>query len=222
MSQSVFKSIKDHNSELFNQNVLTEDGKVIDREFGHSIYNLFDHLYLLFQNLDLLYESEKDLVDKFKFIHAYPDEAKTDQASVVTYHIVSRAPALIKSSIINGGSTTRYKPSVVGEQYNSVTGNVDELYKLQFENIVSITIFASKARVLNNLAKVMESVLLKYSSSIKKCVDEYIYLGMSDIRFLDGYEGKTPIYSRELQYKVFTTEGYKQELEQAKSITIQT
>lgn len=223
MEHSVFQAIKDNRKDLINNVTISTEKDVLSEnyKFGNSIYNLFDALCKLFVDLNLISNSEKDKKDKFKFIHAYPDSVTEDEQNVVTYNIVRRAPRVTANSSISTRPITKMKPSSVGESYNTVTGNVDEYYKVELDNIISITIFSSKARVLNNLSRIIESIFLRYSSYIKKSVDECIYLGMSDIRYLDRTDEHNPVYSRELQFKVLTTELYKLELEQAKSIEIQ-
>jgi len=224
MSGSIFAEIKKFQEDLTPaQNIEISDDDVLSEKFsfGNNIYNLFNALSKLFEELDLLSNNPKDNKNKFRFIHAFPDMIKDDGSNVVTYNIVKRNPRVTQNYSVNTRSVTKSKATSVGETYNAVTGSVDEFYKLEFDNVISITIFSKKARVLNNLSRVIESIFLKYSSFIKQFVDESIYLGMSDIRYLDRYDEQEPIYARELQFKVLTTEVYKQELEQAKSIDIQ-
>ena len=226
MSHSIFDNISSLNEEL--KNTTNSDFSQIETntiseqsQFGNNIYKLFDALVLLFTELNLLTLKEDENVDKFRFIHAYPDEVREKRANTVTYNIIKRNPRVTQNYSLNTRSVTKMKPSVIGEEYNIVTGNVDEFYNLEFDNIISITVFSTKARVLNNLARLIEAIFFKYSSYIKKFVDESIYLGMGDIQFIDGYDEQQPIFARELQYKVLTTEVYKLELEQVKSINVQ-
>lgn len=223
MSDSIFAEIKKFQAEIAPPQTIVVENDVLSENFsfGNNIYTLFTALHSLFKELDLLSDSPKDNKNKFRFIHAFPDSVKDDGSNVVTYNIVKRNPRVTQNYSVNTRSVTKNKATSVGESYNTVTGSVEEFYKLEFDNVISITIFSKKARVLNNLARVIESIFLKYSSFIKQFVDESLYLGMSDIRFLDRYDEQEPIYSRELQFKVLTTEVYKQELEQAKSIDIQ-
>ena len=222
---SIFSEIKNFNKSLINDTTTTfsSETDVLSENytFGNNIYDLFTALGELFTELDLTSTKVEDNKNKFRFIHAFPDHIKDDGSNVITYHIVKRNPRVTQNSSINSRSVTKSKPTVVGEQYNTVLGSVEEFYKIEFDNVISITLFSSKARVLNNLSRIMESIFLRYSSYIKQFVDECIYLGMSDIRYLDRYNEQDPIYSRELQFKVLTTELYKQELEQVKSINIQ-
>ena len=223
MSDSIFAEIKKFQAEIAPPQTIVVENDVLSENFsfGNNIYTLFTALHSLFKELDLLSDSPKDNKNKFRFIHSFPDSVKDDGSNVVTYNIVKRNPRVTQNYSVNTRSVTKNKATSVGESYNTVTGSVEEFYKLEFDNVISITIFSKKARVLNNLARVIESIFLKYSSFIKQFVDESLYLGMSDIRFLDRYDEQEPIYARELQFKVLTTEVYKQELEQAKSIDIQ-
>lgn len=223
-NDSIFKEVVQFRDELLASSFNSVEDDSIEEiySYGNNIYQLFDGLLNLFKELNLLSESGDPSPEKFRFIHAYPDEVKDAIIpNIVTYNIVKRNPRVTANSSINTRSVTKYSPSVVGELYNPITGNVEEQYKLEFDNVVAITIFSKKARVLNNLARLIESIFLKYSSYIKKFVDMYIYLGMSDIRYLDKYEDQDPLYCRELQFRVMTTETYKQELEHIKSINLQ-
>ena len=223
MSESIFADIRQFKEDLLPAQHVTIENDILSEKFsfGNNVYELFDGLTLLFKNLGLLSEKVSDNDSKFRFIHAFPDSIKDDGSNVVTYNIIKRNPRVTQNYSVNTRSVTKNKATSVGETYNTVTGSVDELYKLEFDNVISITIFSKKARVLNNLARLIESIFLKYSSYIKQFVDESIYLGMSDIRYLDRYNEQEPIYARELQFKVLTTELFTQELEQAKSINIQ-
>lgn len=223
-TDSIFKEVIQLRDELLSSDFNRIEGDSVEElhSFGNNIYQLFDALLDLFKELNLLSGIKDPSPEKFKFIHAYPDEVKDDVVpNIVTYNIVRRTPRVTANSSINTRSVTKHGPTCVGESYNPITGNVEEQYKLEFDNVVAITIFSKRARVLNNLARLIESIFLKYSSYIKKFVDMYIYLGMSDIRYLDKYEDQDPLYCRELQFRVMTTEVYKQELEHIKSINLQ-
>lgn len=228
MSNSIFSEIRAFNQDLIEdpRRGIQESSKTTDclselYTFGNNIYELFDSLVTLFNDLGIISTNVDDNKNKFRFIHAYPDHIKDDGSNVITYSIVRRTPRVTQNSSINSRSVTKSKPTAIGEQYNTVTGSVDEFYKIEFDNVIAITLFSNKARVLNNLSRIIESIFLRYSSYIKKSVDECIYLGMSDIRFIDRYDEQDPIYSRELQFKVLTTEVYRHELEQVKSINVQ-
>lgn len=223
MNDNIFSSISSQKDKLINGTTIEEKVKQIEENFafGNNVYELFDKLCELFNTLNLL-ETDKIDESKFRFIHAYPDNILNPTSNVVTYNIVGRKPLQVNSRVIPGSSAKITRPVHVNESYNTITGNVEETYKLMFENVISLTVFTTKARMVNNLARLLEGLLLKYSSYIKKYVDNIIYLGTSDIRFLDRGEEMHPFYSRELQFKVNTTEVFKLDLEQIKSIEIQT
>ncbi len=214
--ESIFQHITT-NKEPIEQEIKTTEDTVL----GSNIYSLFDGLVELFKQLELIDLDGTSPESKFQFIHAYPDKVKEEDVNTVTYHILWRRPRVTQGTVIQGSrSFTKAKPTFIGEQYNSITGNSEEFFRLEFDNVISLTVFSKKARVLNNLSRVMESIFLKYASYIKQYVDDFVYLGMSDIRFLPRYEEGDPFYSRELQFKVITTEVYKHELEQMKSLNI--
>lgn len=223
MDDSIFNTYKKFNDTMASDAEvdLVTSAIHMDSTYGNNIYKLFDGLLELFKTLNLISEDPKENASKFRFIHAFPDMIKDDGSNVLTYNIIKRNPRQTQNYSINTRSVTKSKATHVAEKYNEITGNVDDFYKLEFDNIVSITVFSKKARTLNNITRIIEAIMLKYSSYIKQFVDEVVYLGMSDIRFLDRYEEQAPIYARELQFKVLTTEVFKQELEQAKSIDIQ-
>lgn len=223
MQQSVFETIRNFNEELTPSErveLLTES-VTTDSTYGTNIYRLFDGLLQLFLDLGLTGEQPEKDFNQFRFIHAYPDMAKDDGANVVTYSVIKRSPLKTQNNSINSRSVTKSKATYVAEKYNTVTGSVDDFYKLEFDNIISITVFSHKTKILNNLARLIESIFIKYSSFIKQFVDETVYLGMDSIRFLDRYDEQRPVYARELQFKVITTEVFKQEREHVKSIDIQ-
>lgn len=190
-------------------------------QFGSNIYNLFTSLEKLFDHLGILSQGDvQDLPEKFRFIHAYPEQVYNNTSNTVTYRLAHRAHAVAQSSALPNRNPTKYGASIVEEQVNIVSGNIDELYKVEFENIVKFTIFSTKTRNLNNIARVLEAIFIKYASYMKNVVDHTVYLGTSDIGFLENYDDQEPIYTREMTLRVYTTEVFTQELEQVKSIDL--
>lgn len=216
---SVFDKISEEKSDL--ERVLTSSYASIeelDANFGVSIYKFFEVLYDLFNTLGLLTDSETKDYSKFRFIAAYPDETY-DDTNIMTYDITRRVPLVVNSKAIQG-NTKLIKPKFEVETYNQITGNSEELYSCAFTNTISINIFSSKARTLDNMARVLETIFFKYSSYLKKHVREVVYIGMNSIQFTDRYDEKDRILSRELQFSVLTTEYFVKELEQLKSIDL--
>ena len=68
------------------------------------------------------------------------------------------------------------------------------------------------------MARIVESIFYKYSSHLKKHVDEFVFIGANSIQFTDRYDEKDRLFSRELQFNVITSEYFILELEQLKSI----
>ena len=216
---SVFSKIKEERSEI--EAILSNpynNIEELDANFGVSIYNFFEVLYELFASLDLLNTSENKDKSKFKFISAYPDETY-DDSNIITYDVIRRVPLVINSKVIHS-NTSLIKPKFESESYNYVTGNSEELYSCAFTNTVSLNVFSNKTRTLNNMTRVLESVLFKYSSYLKKHVREVVFIGMNSIQFTDRYDEKDRIFSREIQISVLTTEYFIKELEQLKSIDL--
>ena len=190
----------------------------LDSSFGVSIYKFFDILSELFNSLGLLTNSLEDDKSKFRFISAYPDETY-DDTNIITYDIVRRVALTINSKAIQG-STTLVQPKFEVELYNKISGNSEELYSCAFSNTISLTIFSDKTRTLNNMARIIESIIYKYKSYLKKHIFDIKYIGMNSIQFTDRYDEKDRIFSRELQFNVVTTEYFVKELEQLKSIDL--
>ena len=95
----------------------------------------------------------------------------------------------------------------------------ETIYCQDFDNIISLTIFASKARAVNLLAQILESVFIKYKKAISIPASKYTYLGMGDVGFLDR-DSQDPIFTRELSFHFITTEVLKMEEEQIKKINL--
>lgn len=225
---SIFDSIKRLNESIQADTRLEDDFNSepdvlsADYLYGTNIYKLFDGLTELFQRLGLIAEHSNQNDSRFKFIHAYPDSVYDDNSNIITYTIDERRPLKVQSnSVPTARAVTKVKPTFVTEQVNDITGNVENIYRSEFDNIISIRIFSGKARILNNLARILESIFIKYSSYIKQYVDEFLYLGMGPITYLDRYDEQDPIYSRVLKFHCITTEFYKLELEQVKNIRTQ-
>lgn len=217
-TKSVFSSINkeaDKLTEVMQRPTSMED---IQSTFGISIYKFFEVLHNLFGLLGLLTDSVEQDETKFRFIAAYPDETYED-TNVVTYDILRRTPLKIDSKVIQG-STTYKKPRFVKESFNQITGNVEELYNVAYNNVVSLTVFSNKARTLNEIARVIESIFCRYSSHLKKHVFEILPIGTNSIQFTDRYDQKDRIFSRELQFNVVTLEYFILEMEQLKSIDL--
>lgn len=217
MSNSIFNNIKNEVDEI--NTILSNPYKNIselDANFGVSIYNFFEILYDLFKSLDLLMEEENPDKSKFRFIAAYPDETY-DDSNIITYDIVRRTPFVANSKVIPG-STTLNKPKFEVEKHNFITGNSEELYSSAFTNTISLQVFSDKARSLNNMTRIIESIFYKYSSYLKRFVHSIVFIGMNKIEFTDRYDEKDRIFSREMQFSVVTLEYFVKELEQLKSI----
>lgn len=219
MDNSVFSKLKEERSEL--EQILSNpynNIEELDANFGVSIYKFFDVLYELFNSVGLLTTSEENDKSKFRFISAYPDETY-DDTNIITYDIVRRA-ALVANSKAIQGSTTLLRPKFEVENYNMVSGNSEELYSCAFSNTISLTVFSDKTRTLNNMSRIIESIVYKYKSYLKKHIFDIVYIGMNSIQFTDRYDEKDRIFSRELQFNVVTTEYFVKELEQLKSIDL--
>ena len=218
MGQSVFGKIQDDVDRI--DGILSnpyKDIEELENNFGVSIYKFFEVLHELFNTLGLLSTSSSD-DSKFEFIAAYPDETY-ESNNIITYDIIRRVPLKVDSKAIQG-STTYRKPRFVKENYNNITGNVEQLYTSAFNNTISLNIFSNKARTLNNMSRIVESVFYKYSGHLKKHVFEVVPIGMNSIQFTDRYDQKDRIFSRELQFNVITLEYFILELEQLKSIDL--
>lgn len=215
--RSVFDSLGIEAEEL-NKFVKRSEQDEINFKFGCSIYEFFEVLHNLFNQLELLNTSGQKDPSKFRFIAAYPDETY-DDSNIMTYDVVRRTPFIASSKAINSG--TKYiKPKYVDEKHNPITGNVEDVYVAVFNNTISINIFSNNARTLNNMARIVESVFFKHSSHLKKHIDEFVFIGMNSIQFTDRYESKERLFSRELQFTVITSEYFILEKEQLKSISI--
>ena len=147
MSDSIFAEIKKFQAEIAPPQTIVVENDVLSENFsfGNNIYTLFTALHSLFKELDLLSDSPKDNKNKFRFIHAFPDSVKDDGSNVVTYNIVKRNPRVTQNYSVNTRSVTKNKATSVGESYNTVTGSVEEFYKLEFDNVISITIFSKNS-----------------------------------------------------------------------------
>lgn len=216
MTSSVFDKIQMTAEDLNSMLERSSGQSGLDFKFGCSIYEFFEVLHNLFTRLGLLIDSKTKDDSKFRFICAYPDETY-DESNMITYDIVRRVPLVIDTKIIH--SNTKYvKPRFVAEKYNDVTGNVEDLYVAAFSNTISLNIFSNKSRTLNEMARIVESIFYKYSSHLKKHVDEFVFIGANSIQFTDRYDEKDRLFSRELQFNVITSEYFILELEQLKSI----
>ena len=214
--ESVFKQIQFTAQDLNSMLERSTGETGLNFNFGCSIYEFFDVLHDLFTRLGLLIDSKTKDDNKFRFICAYPDETY-DESNIITYDLVRRVPLVVGTKIIQG-STKYVKPRFVTEKYNDVTGNVENLYVAAFSNTISLNIFSNKSRTLNEMPRIIESIFYKYSSHIKKYVDEFVFIGANSIQFTDRYDEKDRLFSRELQFNIITSEYFILELEQLKSI----
>lgn len=221
--ESIFESIQRDLKDLKSapSNEFTKNDENIKYNSGNGIRDLYDVLFNLFTELSVLVdENDKKSDTKFKFITAYPDELYNEYENIVTFDVVRRTPFIADSKVINNGGTKYIKPRFIKSKYNSITGNVEELYAAVFSNVISITCFSSKAKTLNNMVSLIESIFYKYSSYIKKYVDQWSYIGMNSIQFINKYDQQERLFSREMQFNVITSELFVTEEEHIKSIDI--
>ena len=219
MDRSVFDTIKHEENEI--DSILSNPYKNIEelqKNFGVSIWKFFEVLHKLFSDLGLLTDPSKKEENKFRFINAYPDQTY-DDTNVITYDVIRRVPFKVDSKVIPG-STTYIRPKYESEVYNHISGNSEQLYSSAFSNTVSFTVFSNKARTLNNMIRIIESIFFKYSSHIKKHIYEFVLIGMNSVQFTDRYDEKDRIFSREIQFNIITLEYFVLELEQLKSIDL--
>lgn len=219
MSKSVFE-IEKEAKDVKNILGVNED------YFGVDIYSFFDRLKDLYYSLDLLLgkdnKSDADSINsvnnntRFRFITEYPDNVY-DENNLVTFGIVRRKPFINNNRII-GYNVAHAKPVSVGERNNIIRGNVEELFCMEFSNVISLNVFSNKTQTLNTIVRVLETIMYKYSSYIKKYVKEIIYIGANSIQFVDTYNEKEKLLSRELQFHVITSEYFTLETEKIKSI----
>lgn len=213
---SVFNNIKTTAEEMNQMLRESTDVKDLNFKFGGDIFQFFEVLHKLFEELNLLTTPSNKDDSKFRFINAYPDETY-DDSNIITFDLVRRTPLIIENKIVR--SNTKYiKPRFVREKFNDVTGNVENLYVAAFSNTISLNVFSNRARTVNEMARIIESIFYKYSSHIKKYVDEFVYIGTNSTQFTDRYNEKDRLFSREIQFNVITSEFYTLELEQLKSI----
>lgn len=213
---SVFNNIRLTAEEMNDMLQKSTEIKDLNFKFSGDIFQFFEVLHKLFDDLNLLTNTSNKDASKFRFIHAYPDET-FDDSNIITFDLVRRTPLIIDNKIIR--SNTKYiKPRFVTEKYNDVTGNVENLYVAAFSNTISLNVFSNKARTANEMTRIIESIFYKYSSHIKKYVDEFVYIGTNSTQFTDRYNEKDRLFSREIQFNVITSEFYTLELEQLKSI----
>lgn len=182
---------------------------------SHDPYLVFDALKNLFEKLGLLASDEEDS-NKFRFITEYPDAVYSND-NIVTFGVIRRKPFISNNTTI-GINPAFAKPAYVGEYRDIESGNVKEVRKLEFSNVISLNTFSNKAKTLNKLVMLIEEIIFKYSSYIKQYVKEVVYIGMNEIQFTDTYDGKERILSRELQFHVVTTEYFALDQEEIKSI----
>lgn len=216
---NIKEDIKQLRSVFENTNINLEDEVEKGSVYGSDIYQIFENLYNLFNNLKLLSNDPLDISKSFKFIHAYPDEVKSDDVNVITFRVKTRAPAVSSSKAVNQTNFTSKAPRVIDEVKNEITGMVEYIYQQAFDNVIALTIFSTKARAVNLLAQIIESIFVKYKKEICSGSTQYFYLGMSDIGFLDRYD-QEPIFTRELVFHFKTSEMFKMESEEVKSINI--
>lgn len=185
---------------------------------SNNVYKLFDVLKNLFEKLDLLVspEDKEDTDTKFRFITEYPDTIYTD-LNIVTFGVVRRKPFISNNTII-GSNSVFTKPAYAGEYRDIKSGNVKEVRKLEFSNVISLNAFSNKAKTLNRLVMVLEEIFFKYSSYLKQYIREVVYIGTNEIQVTDTYDEKERILSRELQFHVITTEYFTLDQEEIKSI----
>lgn len=186
---------------------------------GSDIYKIFDNLYKLFNSLGILSDKPEDIGHSFRFIHAYPDEVKKDDVNIINFRVKSRAPAISKNKAVPTSNFTSRAPRSMFEEYNDVTGMYENNYQQTFDNVIVLTIFSTKARAVNLLAQILESIFMKYKREISPMASTYFYLGMSDIGFLDRYD-QEPIFTRELAFHFVTTEMFTMETEKVAAINL--
>lgn len=187
--------------------------------YGSDIYAIFDNLHNLFSSLKLLSDNPKDVASSFKFIHAYPDEVKTDDVNIITFRVKTRAPQVTNNRSNTQSGFTSKGPRSMHEGYNQVSGMYENHYQQSFDNVIALNIFSTKARAVNLLAQILESIFVKYRAEISPPATQYHYLGMSDVGFLDRYD-QEPIFTRELGFHFVTSEVFIMETEKVKSIQI--
>lgn len=187
--------------------------------YGSDIYAIFDNLHSLFNKLKLLSEDPKDIASSFRFIHAYPDEVRTKDVNVITFRVKTRAPQVANNRSNTQSGFTSKGPRSMQEGYNQVSGMYENHYQQSFDNVIALNIFSTKARAVNLLAQILESIFVKYRREISPPATQYHYLGMSDVGFLDRYD-QEPIFTRELGFHFVTSEVFIMETEKVNTIQV--
>ena len=185
-----------------------------------DIYEFFNVLLELFTKLNMISTSPDDYDTKIEFYYAYPDKVYA-QNTTVAYDVLSRKPLVTNSKSSQNGPTTHLKPQLLGESLNRITGNMEETYAARFENVISLRCFSDSATTLLNTTRLIESLMIKYYTYLKRYINESVFIGQGSTQFHGNYDNKR-LFSRELQFKIITSETFVVEIEQLKSVHIQT
>lgn len=180
-----------------------------------TIYEVFDILYKLFNDLNAL-NKEDPVLNKITLLEQYPDEEFIDGSVTVIYKVGEKRYLQHKSE---GGSRdyVQVKPFELKSGYDLVTNNIVHNYANKFMTTISLEVIAYSNRDLMRVVEYIEAVLLKHRAQLKCFIQDYIYVGQTPTEFSQGYQNKR-LFSRSLVYKIVTYETYSLVSEELKYI----
>lgn len=206
------------NNEETNVSIFNTKLNVNKQETNVDIDKLFDVLKALFADLDLLDESDQNQdIAKFAFIRAFPDKSY-ESNNVVTFHVTESSPFVAKS-LIGGKDSTSHRPEFKKQEYDFVTGNVEDTYFISQQHCIELRCFSRSGETCLQLAKTIEQILIVHSSLIKKYVRNYRHIASNGLEYIGEYDQKR-LFTKALYYSVYTNVAYKTNLEQLKNITL--
>lgn len=171
----------------------------LQQENSIDIYEFYPVLYSLFKDLGVLATDHQEN-DRLSFKFIRPDEVYQNSQNVVTLDLGARQYA-------EQNGRTQVNHRSIGEVYNTVTGQNEETFVIQFQNEVSLTIYSEKYNQLLRVVEFIEDVILKHRGSIEQYVEKIHYIGTTETAYISN-SASTKLQSKTIKLLVYTVKTY--------------
>lgn len=194
------------------------------RYYEHFVdaYDLFPVLQEMFEKLGLLEtggEGDNRNIPTFRFIEEYPDDLAKDENASVVFALGERTFWKERSTAINSPSLTQRKPLPLTSQFDIVENNIVTDYAYYFDNVIRFEVFSTSLQRVMQVARLLESTLLKHKGRIKLYVHDLVYLGQSATEY-HSTSAERRLFSRTLAFRVVTYSRFSLVTEEIKKLNV--
>lgn len=169
-----------------------------------DIYEFFDVFYNLLDSLNILNKDSKD-ESKISFVEEYPDTEYEEDTFVV--YSIGKRDFFANKSIGENTNIRQHKPLQLEEEYDTIQNNIKTDYAYKFENEIKFEVFSTSTRRVQEISKLLESIILKYKGNLLLYVDKILYKGQTELEYNPKYFARR-LFSKSVNMQVITLETF--------------